>query len=39
MEQMCTGIYYFLDPVFVIAEWDLFPAFLSQIRSPLSSRC
>lgn len=22
MEQMCTGVYYFLGPVFVMAEWE-----------------
>lgn len=22
MEQMCTGVYYFLGPVFVMAKWE-----------------
>lgn len=25
MEQMCIGIYYFLGPVFVMAEWESSP--------------
>ena len=24
MEQMCTGVYYFLGPVFVMTEWESF---------------
>lgn len=39
MEQMCTGIYYFLGPVFVIAEWGSFPCLPIPSLKPFSSHC
>lgn len=35
MEQMCTGIYYFLGPLFVIAEWESFPCLPIPYSKPL----
>lgn len=30
MEQMCTGMYCFLGPVFVMVEWESFPCLPTQ---------
>lgn len=38
VEQMCTGVYYFMGPVFVMAEWESSPP-LPGSPSHAAARC